>query len=113
MISPYYYPGLESTEGLALSPEIFFDKFLVLASREYGINSYLVISRSRISSYVSVRQMLAHALRSRYKISLKAIGILIGNRDHSTILFNIRQHANDYELNRRYRFIYDKLISKL
>lgn len=113
MISPYYYPGLESTEGLSLSPEIFFDRFLSLASREYGINSYLVTSRLRLRPYVDIRQMLAYALRSRYKISLNRIGILIGNRHHSTVLHNTRQHANDYELDKRYRSIYDKLISKL
>lgn len=58
---------------------------------EYQLDWDRVRGHERLQFLVKCRQHIMYALRE-YGLSLKQIGIILGNRDHSTILHGARAH---------------------
>ena len=97
MISPYVYVGLKTTDTVISDPITFFEKLLKIVAREFGIvETDNILSKNRSLKYVQARQMISCVLKKKYDMPLKRIGILLGKRDHSTIINNCNRHDNDY-----------------
>jgi DnaA-like protein len=61
------------------------------AAQIFGLKVADLTGRSREHHIVEARQAAAYALRTRYaKLSLQAIGNLLGDRDHTTIIWAIK-----------------------
>jgi len=114
MISPYVYVGLNTTDTVITDPIIFFEKLLGIVAKEFGVvETDNILSRNRSLKYVQARQMISCVLKKKYDMPLKRIGILLGKRDHSTIINNCNRHDNDYILIEWYREAYDRVCREL
>lgn len=56
-----------------------------------GVSQTAVCSSSRARAVVRARQIMMFALKSATKLSLSEIGMLVGDRDHATVLYGIAQ----------------------
>ncbi len=113
MMSPYIYPGLYSVKFKIPHPSDAFSKALRLVCDELNVDMRHVLSSRRHRAYVIARQMLSYVLRNRYRLTLKYIGMMMGNRDHSTIIHSNKQHLNDYAQSKYYREVYDRVCRNL
>ena len=79
-----------------------------------------ITGKTRSAPVADVRHMIAEILYSDGRYSLKGIGIILGKRDHTTIvharrkvknlLFSDREFKNKFETLRDYIFKYQKTI---
>jgi chromosomal replication initiation ATPase DnaA len=69
----------------------FFNELLNEVCRFYGVTSLAVKSARRDAGTVLPRQVLCYLAYSETALSFPAIGRLIGNRDHTTILYAARK----------------------
>lgn len=70
-----------------VSPEIILNS----VSEFYGIKTKDIKGKSRKASFVTPRQILAYLLRKEVNMPLAQIGIYLGNRDHTTIMYAIEK----------------------
>jgi chromosomal replication initiator protein len=66
----------------------------------YAISPNLVCGKLRFRSIVEARMVTAYLLRSdrHLNLSLKHIGMILGNKDHTTIMHSIKQIKNIMEV---------------
>jgi len=57
-----------------------------------------ITGQSRKWKYTKARQEAAYEIKKRLNLSLPMVGIILGRRDHTTILHAVRQHAKRYNL---------------
>ena len=65
-----------------VTPQVILD----VVAEHYGVSSNDIIGGKRNSEIVVPRQIVMYLCREITDTSYKAIGILLGNRDHSTII---------------------------
>ena len=65
-----------------ITPQVILD----VVAEHYGVSSSDIIGSKRNSEIVVPRQIVMYLCREITDTSYKAIGILLGNRDHSTII---------------------------
>ncbi len=65
-----------------------------VVSDYFSIDQVEMISRSRIAKISHARQIAAYLMRELAGMSVKQIGIFLGNRDHSTIVYMINSIRN-------------------
>ena len=87
MISPYIYPGLESST--VLKTETFLKKVMDVICEQKHIHEFEVLSKSRAKPLVMARHQITFILRKKTKMSSTFIGTLL-NKDHATILHSIK-----------------------
>ena len=94
------YPGLKRETQFSfrrnlravksLTPEIIIDESCVY----FKINKDLLLSNSRMGEIVEIRKMVCFCIRKTFpNMALTKMGELL-NRDHSTIIYNLRTCAN-------------------
>jgi len=57
-----------------------------------------ITGRCRKQKYIRARQEAAYELKKRLNLSLPMVGLILGKRDHTTILHGIRQYAKRHNL---------------
>ena len=62
------------------------DDILEKVCHHYGVSQQSAFSKSRKRNYVQVRQVSMYLAQKHTKLSAARIGLLIGNRDHSTVI---------------------------
>ena len=62
------------------------DDILEKVCHHYGVSQQSAFSKSRKRNYVQVRQVSMYLPQKHTKLSAARIGLLIGNRDHSTVI---------------------------
>lgn len=78
-----------------------------------GIDSHLIKGRSRKREIVESRQLCAYFIRHYTNDSLLQIGMETGNRDHSTVLNDIKK-VNDYLFtDRKYKSRFEQVHSAI
>ena len=95
-----------------ITPQYILD----VVAEHYGISSGDIIGGKRNAEIVVPRQIVMYLCREITDTSYKAIGILLGNRDHSTIISGdnkIREKiaSNDMTLKNNIDIIKKKLSS--
>ncbi|MBS0236025.1 MAG: chromosomal replication initiator protein DnaA [Proteobacteria bacterium] len=66
------------------------DKILEAVAEFYGISRSDLCSKGRASNLVKARQVAALLCKKLTDLSLHAIGVTLGNRDHATIIYSIK-----------------------
>ncbi len=97
---------LESAEE-ALRDVIYPDKpkeitpsYIVnIVSEHFGIRVEDILSKKRSADIVMPRQIAMYLIRELTDVSLNEIGVAIGGRDHSTILYGADKVAQDIKIN--------------
>lgn len=79
--------------------DVPMDKIISTVAQSHGITKADILSPSRLSKLVYARQMIASLAKSLTKCSLQEIGKYLGNKDHATIIYYIRQFKLKIERN--------------
>ena len=67
------------------------EAILECISKYYGIEESIIRGQQRVRDAVTARQIAMYLIRSMTNLSLDDIGKVFDNRDHSTVLYSIKQ----------------------
>ena len=112
MVSPYVYAGLRDIDFATRHPRFLFKRICTVISVVLGISLSDVLSPSRKRPLAIARQMVSFFLTTEYNVGCVAIGKMM-NRDHSTILHQIKCHKQDFENIKLYREKYMEIKNNL
>lgn len=104
-VQSFKYPPPE------LTPFPSIERILQVAAEVCGVPVEMLKSKSRKREYVIARRTAIYILHTRRKMSLKAIGLELGGRDHTTVISSLRDVQN-WPLNGWWHYI-EKTESKL
>lgn len=105
------FPGLYNTQKRAFLQTITMGEIEKGEDIIYTICNHLkldigaVLSLSRKRELVMCRQTCMHFIKTKTTLSLKAIGDILGNRDHSTIIYGIETFNDIFETDYKFRKI--------
>ncbi len=88
------------------------DDIVSIFSSYFGISKNDIKSPSRRKEIVEVRDLIAYFLREYGRMSFPAIGRLLGNRDHTTIIHSYRKIQKNIISNQDFESKFAELISK-
>ena len=88
---------IEEKEKLSISRKAPAD-LLSFVSKKYQVDEELLLSKNRTERVSIARHVLVGLLRKHTDMSLKQIGIYLGNRSHSTILYSLKRFEKDRDL---------------
>ena len=63
---------------------------LAIVANQLGINVNDIIAQTRIQSAVIARSILINVLRDKYAMPFTKIGVILGNRDHTTMIHHTK-----------------------
>ncbi len=67
------------------------DNILDHISKFYGVDKEIIKGQQRVKNAVAARQIAMYLIRSITKLSVVEVGKVFDNRDHSTVLYSIKQ----------------------
>ena len=67
------------------------DNILDYISKYYGVDKEVICGQQRVKDAVAARQIAMYLIRSITKLSVVDIGKVFDNRDHSTVLYSLKQ----------------------
>lgn len=118
-VSPYVFPLLSNITQI----DVVNDKskrdqkageYIISKTLSYfGCTEGDMQGESRLRRFVECRQMICYLLRKETNLSLKQIARRIGDRDHSTVIYSVKNMTalleTDQEFKRKYKEIMEKL----
>jgi chromosomal replication initiator protein len=93
----------------AITPE----DILSMVAEHYGVTEKDIIGNKRSSKIVIPRQIAMYLCRELTGTSLKGIGKIIGNRDHTTVMHGIEKIENELSTNESLRNTVNILKKKI
>jgi hypothetical protein len=91
-------------------------EILCIVANQLGVNVNDVIAKTRIQSAVIARSILINVLRDKYAMPFTKIGVILGNRDHTTMIHHVRMKMNkehfwkpDHIIWNRYKYVMDQV----
>lgn len=100
-ISPYVYPGMKLDKltseillrfGATTAGRLSVDEVMEVVSKALKVPVYEMIGPSRYREYVEARRILIYHLRKTHYNTHKSLGRKMGNRDHTTIIHNLKMY---------------------
>ena len=82
------------------------NSIVTVVAKISGLKVKKLKSDTRKRYIVDIRRMCMNLIRSKLKLPTPAIGAMF-DKDHATILHNLNQHKDLYELEVEYRRLYD------
>lgn len=89
-------------------------EMLSIVANQLGVNVNDIIAKTRIQSAVIARSILINVLRDKYSMPFTKIGVILGNRDHTTMIHHVRMKMNkehfwqpDHIIWNRYQYVMD------
>ena len=73
------------------------DNILDYISKYYGVDKEVICGQQRVKDAVAARQIAMYLIRSITKLSVVDIGKVFDNRDHSTVLYSLKQVEKQME----------------
>lgn len=120
-ISPYVYVGIRARDlpiGLvdnlkSLRRMYRHDDIANAIESVIGIGYEDLKKKSRRRSLVEGRKMYCYFIKNKLGWSLKQIGDSIGNRDHTTVIHNIKGFGDLYQTDDTFRDISDRVAEEI
>jgi chromosomal replication initiation ATPase DnaA len=91
-------------------------EILTIVANQLGINVNEIIAKTRIQSAVIARSILINVLRDKYAMPFTKIGVILGNRDHTTMIHHVRMKINkehfwkpDHVIWNRYNYVMNRV----
>lgn len=89
---------------------------LAIVANQLGVNVNDIIAKTRIQAAVIARSILINVLRDKYSMPFTKIGVILGNRDHTTMIHHVRMKMNkehfwqpDHIIWNRYQYVMDNV----
>lgn len=76
-----------------------FEQIIDVVTKHYSINKNDIISKNRSKQLVLAREVIANLTRQLTDLSLKEIGQKLGNRDHATVSYYIKNFKKRFNTN--------------
>ncbi|MFA6486129.1 MAG: helix-turn-helix domain-containing protein [Candidatus Magasanikbacteria bacterium] len=93
----------------------FEGNIINIVCENYGVNKEAVFAQDRQQNIAEVRMVLAYCLRLVENLSFPAIGKIIGNRDHTTMMHSCSRIAKKIEQDKKFavriKLIIDKILA--
>ncbi|MFA6801628.1 MAG: chromosomal replication initiator protein DnaA, partial [Acholeplasmataceae bacterium] len=90
-----------------------YDRIQSIVSDFYGITLDDLIGKKRHSKYILPRHIAMYIIKTKYNIPYKTIGMLFGNRDHSTVLAACEKIENELKQDSALRLAVENLNKKI
>jgi hypothetical protein len=91
-------------------------QILTIVANQLGIDVNEIIAKTRIQSAVIARSILINVLRDKYSMPFTKIGVILGNRDHTTMIHHVKMKINkehfwkpDHVIWNRYKYVMDNV----
>lgn len=84
---------ISSENNREVTPELILD----IVSEHFGISVKDIKSNKRNAEIAVPRQIAMYLIRSMTETSLKAIGVILGGKDHSTIKYGVEKISSEIE----------------
>ncbi len=104
---------LKDSISLGENRQVTPDLVLKIVAEHFGITPADIISQKRIKELVYPRQIVMYLCRSFIDMPLKQIGLLLGRRNHSTIINGCKKIDKDLKNNESTRNTIDILKKKI
>ena len=88
------------------------DKIKSEICKRYNLEWYRIQSKSRVRLIVDARRLYCGILRNIFRLTFQEIGDIL-NKDHATILHNIKQHDTFVKILKSYKKHYEEIESIL
>lgn len=90
-----------------------FENVLSVVADFYKISVADVISSNRNSKFVLPRHVSMYILKTKFNLPYKKIGLLLGGRDHTTIMSGCNKIDNEININKELKMAIDSIIKKV
>jgi chromosomal replication initiation ATPase DnaA len=91
-------------------------EMLAIVANQLGVNVNDIIAKTRIQPAVIARSILINVLRDKYDMPFTKIGVLLGNRDHTTMIHHVRMKMKkehfwqpDHIIWNRYKYVMENV----
>jgi DNA invertase Pin-like site-specific DNA recombinase len=89
---------------------------LAIIANQLNVNVNDITARTRIQQAVIARSIFINVLRDKYNMPFTKIAVLLGNRDHTTMIHHVRMKINkehywqpNYIIWNRYQYVMDNV----
>jgi len=89
---------------------------LTIIANQLGIDVNEILTKTRIQPAVIARSILINVLRDKYAMPFTKIGVLLGNRDHTTMIHHVRMKMKkehfwqpDHIIWNRYKYVMENV----
>ena len=89
---------------------------LSIIANQLSIDVNEILANTRVQSAVIARSILINFLRDKYDMPFTKIGVLLGNRDHTTMMHHVKMKINkkhfwkpDHIIWNRYKYVMDNV----
>ena len=69
-------------------------EMLAIVANQLNVNANDITAKTRIQAAVIARSILINVLRDKYSMPFTKIGVILGNRDHTTMIHHVRMKMN-------------------
>ena len=91
-------------------------EMLAIVANQLNVNVNDITAKTRIQAAVIARSILINVLRDKYSMPFTKIGVILGNRDHTTMIHHVRMKMNkehywkpDHVIWNRYQYVMDNV----
>ena len=106
---PIKYTGITVLSHIKITPE----KILNTVADITCISIEEMKSQKRQAKLVEARQIAIYLIKKHSKLTLKEIGKMFGNRDHTTVIYAIRTIDGLMEVDKKFNFYLTNINRKL
>ena len=91
----------------------YYSEIIGVVSDFYGISMNDITGTKRQGKIVLARQIAMYILKTKYGLAYKKIGMLFGNRDHSTVISSVEKIENEMLTNGDLKLAIDTINKKI
>ena len=91
-------------------------EMLAIVANQLNVNVNDITAKTRIQAAVIARSILINVLRDKYSMPFTKIGVILGNRDHTTMIHHVRMKMNkehfwqpNHIIWNRYQYVMDNV----
>jgi hypothetical protein len=91
-------------------------KMLSIVANQLGIDVNEILTKTRVQSAVIARSILINVLRDKYSMPFTKIGVILGNKDHTTMMHHVKMKMNkkhfwqpNHIIWNRYKYVMDNV----
>ena len=91
-------------------------EIITIVANQLGVNVNDITAKTRIQAAVIARSILINVLRDKYDMPFTKIGVILGNRDHTTMIHHVRMKMNkehfwqpNHIIWNRYKYVMDNV----
>ena len=91
----------------------YYSEIIGIVADFYGISMNDITGTKRQGKIVLARQIAMYILKTKYGLAYKKIGMLFGNRDHSTVISSVEKIESEMITNGDLKLAIDTINKKI